>query len=157
MWVFTPFGFLSIVAKHGDDAVLVVRGRAREDVEAFEKRARAHRDTLASARPRRFPVVETPEADYRFRVELPRGIVSQTIASFVDDELTYGNFKGEVARTQGHERERVYHDVWSVLFHFFRHPTPTREPVSPTDAGDAGGFLPRDRGFTTARRRGSLF
>ena len=31
------------------------------------------------------------------------------------DRITYGNFKGEVERVQGIERERVYHKVWAAL------------------------------------------
>ncbi len=30
-------------------------------------------------------------------------------------DIHYGNFKNEVARTQGFEREVLYHDVWEVM------------------------------------------
>jgi hypothetical protein len=59
-------------------------------------------------------VLETPQADYRFRVHLTK----DAWARYLDEAaraIDYDNFKDEVAR---HDRERahVYGQVWSALY-----------------------------------------
>jgi len=105
MWILFDGGFVSIVAHRENKALLCVRGRALGDVEAFCKRS-------AIADPE--GIIETPDADYRFRVVLDRGIVTAAVAEIVAS-MDYDNFKTRVARSQGSERANVYHDVWEDL------------------------------------------
>jgi hypothetical protein len=105
MWLFTPFGFFSVVAHREKPDAVLVRSRAREDLAELVKR-------LPGKKP---PIRRTPAADYPFRVELRRARVAELVRSFVLDELDYPNFKGAVAERQGFARAHAYHEVWSTL------------------------------------------
>jgi hypothetical protein len=103
MWLFTTNGFLSVVRDADDPDRLVVRGRVREDLEAFCE------DTGAPA------PVETPGRDYRWRT----WVSPATFATHLADQagrIDYPNFKDAVASRQGHERAHRYHDVWQVMY-----------------------------------------
>jgi hypothetical protein len=103
----TPVGFFSIVQKPSDagHGTLTVRARVRGDLEALQKR---YLHAMGE-------IVESRSNDYRFRAVVPRADVAAAMSKMVED-LTYSNFKSEVAKVQGHAREHVYHDVWSVLY-----------------------------------------
>jgi hypothetical protein len=108
MWLITTSGFLSIVqnlnSMSPDDALLV-RGRVRADLKRFADFA-----TGEGARP---AVVESPDADYGFRLTTSRDV----LAAFVTERvaaLDYPNFKSEIYKSDP-VRERVYEDAWAVL------------------------------------------
>lgn len=107
MWIFTPFGFFSVVAHRDDANMLLVRARVRSDLQSFVARVPKHR------RPR---IVTLQVADYRYRIELPREQVAKLAAEFITKDLTYDNFKTKVAQTQGQYRARVYHRVWDDCY-----------------------------------------
>lgn len=116
MWLMTTDGFLSAVEDRDDDTRVVVRARAREDAERFAAAVAGE-------------VLETPHADYRFRVRTTK----RAWASYVAGQarvIDYDNFKDAVADRQGYERARVYGEVWSVL----RALTPPAS-ASPTASG----------------------
>lgn len=101
MWIFTPTAFVSIVAHRTKPGVLLVRARMKGDLE------------------RLFPgckVVETRQADYRFRAEIARG----RVAELVREQLTvldYDNVKNAIPhRGEVHElRHRAMNRVWGVM------------------------------------------
>lgn len=123
MWLMTPNGFYSTVIT--DDGKAMVRGRWKEDLEAFVRLSGTDS-----------PVLETLHADYPFRVIVD----SQTWAEFVRSEaaaIDYRNFKSEVTRRQGRDRHDVYMDVWSAIQRGARkRGSSTGRPVS-----DPGGRL----------------
>ncbi len=102
MWLFTPHGFLSIVAHREHPGRLLVRGRTREDVEYFC-------EVTGEGAP-----TETPGADYRWRVAAPADLVAWFVQQQVL-ELDYPNFKDAVAERQGYERAHTYMDVWTAV------------------------------------------
>jgi len=102
MWLITTEGFFSAVADRDDDDFVLVRSRTREDSMAL------------AAAVEGAEVIETPQADYRWRVRVRRSnwmsyVAAQALA------IDYDNFKNAVAKRQGVERAGVYGDVWSVL------------------------------------------
>jgi hypothetical protein len=102
MWLFTTQGFYSVVAHRRDRDRLIVRARAREDLEALREQIpelRIHSD---------------PDADYRWRAVVTRAEWVAVVAELAT-ELDYDNFKRAVATRQGRERERLYHRVWAAL------------------------------------------
>jgi hypothetical protein len=101
MWVFTTFGFFSVVQHRGKPDRLLVRGRVRADVEALARR-------LVE------PLQHTPNADYPYRVEVDR-LDFATVMTEAVDGVDYDNFKNAVAEQQGAVRATVYHDVWQDL------------------------------------------
>ena len=102
MWLLTTQGFYSVVEDHDDPRWLLVRARARVDLEAL----RAQIEDIE--------VFETPEADYRWRARVLREqwlVAAAKLASAVD----YPNFKDAVQERQGSRRSSLYMKVWLVL------------------------------------------
>lgn len=117
MWVMTTKGFYSVVETK--DGKAMVRGRARADLEA-----------LVAALVSDAPVLETMNADYPFRVIVPK----DEWARFLSDEakaIDYTNFKSEVTKRQGRVRHDVYMRIWSAL-HGIEDPRPARTAWSYT-------------------------
>lgn len=104
MWVFTEYGFFSIVAHRDKPNTLIVRGRVRDDLVEFHKRAGI----------RGSKVFENHRADYPYRLELPSVAVGKVLMDSVG-AMRYPNFKNQVALKQGHERSNTYHDIWAIL------------------------------------------
>ena len=97
MWVFTKVGFVSVV-KHDTKDCLLVRARRLDHLRALLVGAKLHTKCIT----------ETPQADYRFRVELSPGEFENVLIAAIDD-IDYTNFKGAV-------RDSVYsialHRIW---------------------------------------------
>lgn len=101
MWIFLNNAMLSVVAHRTKRNHLLVRARFRGDLE------------------RAFPGVpvtieRTPDADYLYRVLLPRATVARVMADTVK-AITYPNFKGSVDHSDT-TRKRAYGLVWDVMF-----------------------------------------
>ncbi len=103
MWLFTPFGFFSIVQKQEGDT-LTIRARVREDLDRLREQ---YLPSLSST-------VAGGGTDYPFRATAARKAVATAVARITED-ITYSNFKNEVARELGHERAHVYGSVWGVM------------------------------------------
>ncbi len=110
MWVFTKFGFYSVVKKPDcapDE--LEVRARCRKDLERLKKQTGVKSKILTNT-----------GTDYPFRIRMKREIW----AKFLADEamsIGYANFKDQVLsnkiespRRRKH-RHDVYSDVWKAL------------------------------------------
>ena len=103
MWLFTAFGLFSIVQKQKGDT-LTIRARVREDLDRLREQ---YLPSLSST-------VAGGGTDYPFRATAGRKAVATAVARIAED-ITYSNFKNEVARELGHERARVYGSVWGVM------------------------------------------
>ena len=99
MWIFTTSSFLSIVDKGGDGSTLLVRARAKGEIEAVFPEAK---------------VDITPRNDYRYRARIAREEVAQAMANMVRD-IRYGNFKSTV---KDHVRHEAYMGVWEVMYRY---------------------------------------
>ena len=108
MWLYTTQGFYSIVHKppcKKDE--LLVRARCKEDI---EKLGTLLRDKLKF----NGKIIESPKADYAYRMIVPR----ETWASFMAStamELDYGNFKDTIP-IKDHLRHDAYFDCWKVMY-----------------------------------------
>lgn len=111
MWLFTTQGFFSAVAHRDDPRTILVRARVRDD-------ARRLVEAVGEGE-----VIETPDADYRFRVALPLQDWAAYVAAAAN-AIDYPNFKDAVARRQGPERAHAYGDVWSVMLRLQRDSPP---------------------------------
>ncbi len=102
MWLFTVHGFFSCVRdKNGR---IMVRARERGHLDRLKKRFK-----LSS------PVIETPDADYRWRIVIAKATYV-FLAGELAGEVDYGNFKSEVAAEHGYNQyEKSLHRVWSVM------------------------------------------
>jgi hypothetical protein len=121
MWLLTNFGFFSIVQKPDDElaGTLTVRSRATSDLEAMRQK---YLPSMGS-------VVADAGSDYKYRTKVPREALAAAMLQIVMD-LNYDNFKDSVAKTQGHERAHLYHQVWDVLYHLQEQPAATARQQS---------------------------
>lgn len=111
MWLFTTFGFFSVVAHRDCPKSLMIRARVRTDLEGFLFAAAPSIALLREPTPE---IIETPRADYPFRIVVSRFTFGAILAEYIDN-MHYANFKNEIHRVQGSERAENYHDVWEVL------------------------------------------
>lgn len=117
-WIFTRFGFFSAVcARKGDGKLaqpvdpnqIMVRARVKAHLQALQKR-------FKELRP--FPIYESANSDYRFRLFCPKGTWAHVMCDLALD-LDYDNFKSEVKRFQGKKGaayESALHRVWGVMY-----------------------------------------
>lgn len=98
MWIFTRGGFVSIVEHRDDPHTLIVRGRFAGDAARFLG--------VPVARE-----LETPDADYRFRVMAKREAVEKAVVRAVKG-VRYPNFKDSIREAW---RKALALKVWSIL------------------------------------------
>jgi len=103
MWLFTNFGFFSVVQKPGD-SLLTIRARAAVDLDRLRAE---YLPTLSST-------VTGGGTDYPCRAKTDRKALGLAMQQIVAD-LDYSNFKSEVAKRLGSERAHVYGKVWEDL------------------------------------------
>jgi hypothetical protein len=114
MWLFTQYGFYSVVCGRDlagdssriDPETVMVRARSRAHLEALRKRFAP----LAAAE-----IAETTNTDYRFRLLAPKAVWSDVVRELAA-EIDYGNFKGRVERsTKDDGYTDALHEVWAVM------------------------------------------
>lgn len=125
MWLFCEDGFLSIVAVRDDARKLLVRARCKDDLANFIRRS----GLVSSDR----HIVETPDADYRWRAYMKRedvGIALVNALSAVD----YDNFKHHVGQDDP-GRAALYSGVWLQMLQLQQKgSSPTGRSRAPTSA-----------------------
>jgi hypothetical protein len=105
MWLFTTSGFFSAVTDKQDPQQIQIRARSRKDLEAVV--AITARACMSKAK-----IIETPEADYRYRVVVHR-TEFLTIMIELASEVTYQNFKD--AATAAGQGDKPLMTVWSAM------------------------------------------
>jgi hypothetical protein len=108
MWLFTPFGFFSAVQKSRTN-YLTIRARVASDLDRLRER---YMPALAAT-------VKGAGTDYLFRATISHAAFAEGL-SRIAANITYDNFKDEVARQAGYERAKVYGKVWSALLNLER-------------------------------------
>ena len=107
MWLFTTFGFFSVVAHASKPDHLLVRARSLDDIARLRTRVTETWPTHPESKP---DIFETIDADYPYRMTVLRTLFADAVA----DELrsmTATNFKHAVAE-QDPARARLYTRVW---------------------------------------------
>lgn len=103
MWLFTKYGFFSVVCAHNDDDNMMIRARCKRHLTALMKRFQQ-----ASQ-----PIVETLDTDYQFRIFVTSGLLSE-IAHDLAAEIDYSNFKAAVGRNDT-EYVNALHNIWFLV------------------------------------------
>ncbi len=106
MWLFTKYGFYSIVKKPFQDKGMVyqVRARVKEDLENLKKAAGLDKEILDSG-----------FTDYRYRI-LANDEEYHKVMDAISQAVDYGNFKNEVAKHPDQvDRFHNYHKVWGEM------------------------------------------
>lgn len=98
MWICTNKGFLSIVAHRDKPGYFMVRARRRPDLKFWVNDA--------------IEILETPDADYRYRAVINRKELNRLMDCAMD-QITYDNFKSSVKDTALHD---AYMGFWSIMY-----------------------------------------
>lgn len=109
MWLFTNFGFFSVVQYKNAKDLLFVRARSRSDLERLISSYGALVGRTSA------DIVETPDADYCCRILVEKSKWAAVMSAATED-IDYTNFKNSVHEKQGHDRASVYMDVWSTMY-----------------------------------------
>lgn len=103
MWLCTQHGFFSIVQKIPGE--FHIRGRLRGDMENLLK--------LCGAQ---WPIVETRDGDYRYRIVCGQAEVSAVMAKLAG-ALDYANFKSRIHEKADQDaKSRAYTNLWTELY-----------------------------------------
>lgn len=103
MWIFTKTGFVSIVAHRTTSGTMIVRARRRADLEGFVA-------AFGGPKVRPVEILETPDADYRFRAFMPKKNVAMRVMQLAL-EVDYPNFKAAAGTDP--VQAGVLHRVWA--------------------------------------------
>lgn len=104
MWLFTTIGFFSLTRSVEEPDKMQFRARVPEDLEALQ--------SVAGIGER---IIETPEADYRWRIVVDPEVAQAAVGILVG-MITYSNFKAEVHRNpdQDHKSDALL-TVWGAM------------------------------------------
>ena len=120
MWIFSKHGFFSAVRHNERKDMILLRARVKGDLERLLDHHYAVMQSNGYLTPPNgksvkdaIPDIETtPDADYRFRCEIPHDLFCVLLMQEAS-EITYGNFKE--AAHDGTPRDDAYCEVWSVM------------------------------------------
>lgn len=99
MWIYTPTGFISAVAKSKNSADLTVRARDRQSLDGLVELS-GTKAALGGG------------TDYPYRVVVSRAVFTHWLTTQVA-ELDYSNFKNEAAAVRGYDYAHVLGRVWT--------------------------------------------
>ena len=108
MWIFSKLGFVSIVQHRHLPGMLLVRARARDDIDNFVR-------LLDEIGGKKHPVEETPNADYRFRTVVCNRLVAKVVGRIAAG-ISYPNFKDEIHGDPS--RDSAYMRIWRAMADF---------------------------------------
>jgi len=107
MWLFSKYGFFSAVCTKENPEELKVRARDVDHLRELKKNF----PMLAP-----FEISESPKADYRCRMIVPKAIWTKVCEALAED-IDYDNFKSGVAAHRGRDAyEHALHEIWSVMY-----------------------------------------
>jgi hypothetical protein len=100
MWIFTTSGFVSAV-RGPNDRTIIVRSRDRTSLLPISKRVNVE-------------IKKTPSADYPYRIAVGH---EQFVAWIMNEanDISYYNFKNEVALVRGKVFAKSLSKVWSTM------------------------------------------
>ncbi|EPY8492207.1 NUDIX hydrolase [Pseudomonas aeruginosa] len=104
MWLFTNFGFFSVVKKDESDD-LTVRSRTKSDLDRLRNH---YLPSLSASRPHE-------GTDYPWRATTSAFALAEAMSAIAQD-IGYSNFKDEVALGLGKDRAKRYGKIWSALY-----------------------------------------
>lgn len=104
MWLMTNIGFFSAVQKP-ETKFLTIRARVRNDLDNLRQKYL----------PELSPSIDHAGTDYPWRATISHEKFAAALGKMVMD-VTYSNFKNEVAAKQGKARASRYGKVWSALY-----------------------------------------
>lgn len=111
MWILTPRGFYSVVEHREHPGLVIVRARARADLENLDD-LWCELQEGRTVRP--LDIEQTPKADYPYRTQVAKSEWASMTAAMAR-EIDYPNFKDAVKKVNADRATFVYMAVWSAL------------------------------------------
>jgi hypothetical protein len=110
MWIFTKYGFFSVV-KSNESNDLMIRSRNKKHLENLKNKF----DKLQN-----FEILRTKDADYRYRIIISKEIWSN-IMSELSENIDYSNFKNKVYETLKDKNLNFsLGDIWNIMYNYQR-------------------------------------
>lgn len=106
MWVFSKFGFFSVVQAKSEPGRVQVRARVKDDLQRLSAFAS---ESVAIPMP---AIITTPHADYAYRIVIEQSDWVKVAAAIAAD-IDYTNFKSAVHGEAN--RDAAYMQVWSAM------------------------------------------
>jgi hypothetical protein len=100
MWLYTTFGFFSVVQKSSEQE-LTIRSRVRADLERLKVRYL----------PMMSEILESKSSVYPFRANVTHAAFAHA-AYHIAQDIDYDNFEDASAKSQGTERAEIYEKIW---------------------------------------------
>lgn len=112
MWLFTKYGFYSIVQDEKDKAIYKVRARKKADLQ--ELQGNVIEISKGS-------ILQDNQADYRFRIFINQQQL-KAIMNHLSNIIDYSNFKDSIYRNKS-QKDKLdsYHKVWDVMYEYQLH------------------------------------
>lgn len=130
MWIFSKQGFFSITQHPKRRDNVQIRARSRTDLENLQ------RDFPCL---RRSPIIETPDADYRWRIIVQRW-KWELVGREMTEDIDYPNFKGRMATIPNQaDKLGLLHDVWHLHHDYQQRKHPRRPHDDHPDFWDRRG------------------
>ena len=101
MWIFTEDGFYSVTRSKEQPEKIQIRARARKHLEILKRKFKLKRKIL-----------ETPAADYRFRIIVGRRAAAEIMFDLAY-RIDYSNFKGRCHETGADDMPLM--QVWGLM------------------------------------------
>lgn len=107
MWIFTKYGFFSIVYKNN---AVNVRTRIADFLDKLHEKF---------PELQKYPIVQIDHQDYQYRILVPQHVWDIVKDDFFD--IDYSNFKSEVAKVWGHNHHytELLHKLWTALYKYW--------------------------------------
>lgn len=109
MWLFTKYGFYSIVQDENDKNLFKVRARKKEDIEGLQK------DVFGISESK---IYEDKRADYRYRIFINSEKLTEIMIR-LSNSLDYSNFKNSIYQNKV-QKDKLdsYHQIWDVMYEY---------------------------------------
>ena len=101
MWIFSQYGFISVVRHNAQRDKVLVRSRDLKSLELLQ--------TLSELQ-----IEHTPDADYPYRVIVPEDMFKRYMEIEME-EITYPNFKNRAYSTRGNDYGHLLTEVWGTM------------------------------------------
>lgn len=109
MWLMTTNGMISCVEHRDDPNIVIARARSKKHLE----------NTFPNLKSSIFYM---DDADYNWRLYITKKELKEAINKYVDEELTYDNFKKECEKRNPNDSAflKSLHGIWYTMFYNYK-------------------------------------
>lgn len=107
MWLFTKYGFYSIVKDYKDPKLYKCRARSKKDLLNLIANFKYLKD---------YSIQCDKKADYHYRIFISQNHFSMLMLS-ISNTIDYSNFKGHISRNKDQvDKVDHYSEVWQIMY-----------------------------------------